>query len=186
MQQLEKPLDDTFKKAPQLPENVRKGLANAMPWLTLAGGVLSLLAALSVYQIITQLNGVYQIFGYSNAVAGVNLLSWVTVFMLIAEAVLFFIAFPDLRLYRKKGWSLVFWASLVNVVYVVFSNLFNGGFVDVGQLIFMLIGTVVGVYLLFQIKDYYTTAGRAVPGVAEATEKPAEPAEPAEKTDKQA
>jgi hypothetical protein len=164
MQQLEKPLADAFKGLPPLPENVRKGLASAMPWLVLAGGVLSLLGAYYLYQAVTwvnqwaaQVNSLYA-GAYSTPVAGIGVMAWVGLVILAAQAVLFFMAYPALRAYKKRGWDLVFWAGLVSVAYGVVANLFSGS-VNIGQLIFSLIGSAVGMYLLFQIRQYYTLAG---------------------------
>lgn len=191
MQQLEKPLDDAFKGLPQLPENVRKGLAGAMPWLTLAGGVLSLLGAYYLYQAVVwvnqwaaQVNSLYA-GAYSTPVAGIGFMAWAGLIILAVQAVLFFMAFPALRTYKKRGWDLVFWASLVSVVYGVVANLFSG-YVNIGQLIFSLLGSAVGLYLLFQIRPYYTAAGGTVPKEAATAAKPVaeKPVVPAEKTDK--
>jgi hypothetical protein len=177
MQQLEKPLADAFKGLPPLPENVRKGLASAMPWLVLAGGVLSLLGAYYLYQAVTwvnqwaaQVNSLYA-GAYSTPVAGIGVMAWVGLVILAAQAVLFFMAYPALRAYKKRGWDLVFWAALISVVYGVVANLLSG-YANIGQLLFSLLGSAVGMYLLFQIRQYYSLAGSSAPKeVADVMEK---------------
>lgn len=175
MQQLEKPLDDSFKKLPQLPENARKGLATALPWLTLAGGVLSLLGAWYLYQAVTWVdqwagyaNSLYGAAGYTAPVTGVGAMAWIGLIILVAQAVLFFVAFPALRTFKKSGWNLLLWVALVSVVYSVVVNVLSGYF-NVGQLIFSLLGAAIGLYLLFQVRPYYTAAGSAAPAVAHKT-----------------
>jgi hypothetical protein len=187
MKQLEKPLDDAFKSLPQLPENARKGLAAALPWLTLIGAVLSLLSVANLYNAAMLLNGVYSTFGYPLA-GGVVTTLWLGIAILVAQAVLFFVAFPALRQYKKSGWNLLFWVAIVSVLYGVIMNLFNGYF-DLGQLIVSLLGAAIGLYFLFQVRPYFTTAGGATPASIDAkpVEKPAEKVEtPVEKTDKEA
>jgi len=177
MQQLEKALADAFKGLPPLPENARKGLAGAMPWLVFAGGVLSLLGAYYLYQAVTwvdqwaaQVNSLYA-GAYSSPVVGIGLMAWAGLIILVVQAVLFFMAYPALRAYKKRGWDLVFWAGLISVVYGVVANLLSG-FVNIGQLVFSLLGSAVGLYFLFQIRSYYSLAGSSAPKeVADVIEK---------------
>lgn len=186
MKQLEKPLDDAFKGLPQLPENARKGLAGALPWLTLVGAVFSLFSVATLYNAASLLNGVYNAFGYPVATGVVTTL-WLGIGILLAQAVMFFVAFPALRAYKKSGWDLLFWVALVSVLYGVIMNLFNGYF-DLGQLIVSLLGAAIGLYFLFQVRPYFTEAGHA-PAVGE-SKTPVVSAEKegtsVEKTDKEA
>lgn len=186
MKQLEQPLDDAFKKLPQLPENARKGLATALPWLTLIGGVFSLLTAMNAYRLATiadqYLSGM-RAFGYGTDVAGVTSVIWLSIIILLVQGVLFFVAFPALRNYKKSGWNLLLWVAVVSVIYSVVVNLFNGYF-DLSQLIVSLLSAAVGLYLLFQVRSYFTVGGSTKPVSTEP--KPAEKVEtPAEKTDKE-
>lgn len=188
MKQLEKPLDDAFKSLPQLPENARKGLAAALPWLALLGAVFAFIGAAHLYNIVTTVNYAFSGFGYLPGVAGVLATTWIGVALLLAEGVLFLVAFPDLRTFRKKGWSLLLWAMLISAFYGVVMNLFNGS-VDLSQLIVSLLGAAIGLYFLFQVRPYFTTAGGTTPVSIDAkpVEKPAEKVEtPVEKTDKEA
>jgi hypothetical protein len=62
-------------------------------------------------------------------------------------------AFPATKARTKRGWDLMFYALLVNIVYgviILFSN--YGG---VGNFIFSLIGSAIGLWLLFQIRGKY-------------------------------
>jgi hypothetical protein len=91
-------------------------------------------------------------------VSGISAVAWVGLALLVVQAVLFLVAFPSLRAFKKGGWNILFWAALVNVVYDVVYNLFGYGYMNFGQLLFSLIGAAVGLYLLFQIRPVYTGA----------------------------
>lgn len=163
MQPIETALDNLFKKLPQMPESARKGLASFIPWLTLLGGIVSLLAAWYLYQAVAWVDqwatGMYSAIGYTSPVSGISAVAWVGLALLVVQALLFLVAFPALRSYKKSGWSILLWASVVNVVYDVVYNLFGGyGYANIGQLIFSLIGVLIGLYLLFQIRPLYTGA----------------------------
>jgi hypothetical protein len=181
MQPLEKALDNAFKKAPQMPENGRKGLASALPWLTLIAGVLSLLGVWYLYQAVSWVNqwsgyanSLYAATGYSNPVSGIGLMSWVGLILLATQAVLFLVAFPALRAGKKAGWNLLFYAALVNFVDDIVYNLF-GGYLNIGQMIFSLIGAAVGLYLLFQVRSYFGGAAvKTTPAAKTAEPKPVE------------
>ncbi len=173
MQAIEKMLGDLLKSAPSLPEEARKGLATALPWLALVGGVLSLVGAWYLYDAVSRLSQLYSAFGYTGPVVGVSGVAWVTVVVLIAQAVLFLLAFPALRTGKKSGWNFALMAMLVTIIYSVVYNLFSG-YLNLGGLVFSLIGSAFGLYLLFQVRSHF--------GGTEAVAKPAASAAP--KTDK--
>lgn len=186
MKQLEKPLDDAFKNVPQLPENARKGLASALPWLTLIGAVFSFISAASLFNAATIVNNVYGTFGYPLAATGVVVTLWLGIAILLAEGVLFLVAFPALRAFKKSGWNLLFWVALVSVLYGVIMNLFNG-VIDLAQLIVSLLGAAIGLYFLFQVRSYFTEGGSEAALVSEAKAEAADKAKSAtEKTDREA
>lgn len=172
MQAIEKMLGDLLKSAPPLPEEARKGLATALPWVALAGGVLSLIGAWYLYDGVSKWNQFYSAFGYTGPGMNITGFAWVIVGILVAQAVLFLLAFPALRTGKKSGWNFALMAMLVTVVYDVVYNLFNG-YLNLGGLVFSLIASAFGLYLLFQVRSHF--------GGAEAA---AKPAAPAPKTDK--
>lgn len=158
MQQLEQTLDNLLvKKAPfQLPEGFRQGLVKFLPWLVLLGGGLSLLAAFSIYQALTYVStlGAYwaPYVGANTMFAAASPLLWISLVIVVVEAVLMFAAYPGLDARKKQGWNILFWVSLTNAVIAVV-NLVTG---DVGGFIGTVLGMVVGLYILFQIRPYYT------------------------------
>ena len=155
MQGLEKALGDLFKKAPPLPESGRSALAKALPWLALIGGVLTLIAVWNIYRLLSAVDSIYASFGYVGpAVVGYGPVIWVGLAVLVVQAVLFLAAFPALRTGKKSGWNMLFWAALVSAVYGVLGAFFDG-YINVGQLVFSLLGSAIGLYLLFEVRGHF-------------------------------
>lgn len=162
MKAIENKLDDMLvKKAPyKLPDNFKKGLVTAMPWLALIGGVLSLLGAWGVYQLVSWVSnwmGVANDLGaaygyYTGYSASFGPLLWLSLLLLVVEAVVSFTAFSPLKSHKKRGWDLMYWLSLLNVVYAV---VYLIAAPNIMQFIFSLLGSAIGLYLLFQIRSYY-------------------------------
>jgi len=163
LQPLETALNDIFvKKAPPLPTNGKKALVEYLPWINL---VLGLLALYTVYvlwhwahvanSLINYANSLNAAYGIPTVAAtdrmGIGI--WLGLVVLAVEALLYIAAFQATRDRKKSGWNLMFYALLVNIVYglvIVFSS--YGG---VGNLIGTLIGSAIGLYLLFQIRSSY-------------------------------
>lgn len=163
MQKLEEKLDDLLvKKAPyQLPESGKKTLVEFMPWLTLVGGILALLGVMGLYRLATltesmasYTNGLNQAFGYSAAPMqpGLSVAIWLSLGLMAVEGVLYLMAFPALKARKKSGWSMLFGVALLNVAYAVVYMFYNQ---QISSFIFSLIGSVIGLYFLFQIRSYY-------------------------------
>jgi hypothetical protein len=168
LQNLETKLDDVFvKNAPKLPANGRKMIVEYLPWINLVLGVLALWAAYTLWQWAHVANGFVDYANRLSAAYGgpavatgrLGLVIWLSLAVLAIEAVLYIAAFPALKARKKSGWNLLFYAMLVNVVYgvvTVFSD--YGGF---GNLLGTVIGSVIGLYFLFQIRGSYSAAGAA-------------------------
>ncbi len=161
LQPLEDKLGEWYKKAPNLPENGRKGLVNFMPWLSLAVGALSLLAAVSIWNWVHFADGAANYVNNLSAIYGAgpviayqwSVMLWIGVITLLVEAALYLLAFPALRDHKKMGWDLLFYGGLVNVVYgvaVLFTS--YGG---VSQLLGAVLSSAIGFYFLYQIRSYY-------------------------------
>ena len=164
---LEKSLGDAFKSAPKLPEKGKKMLVQWLPWISVVLGVLMLWSAWVLYD---WANAVNKLADYANsltrAFGGTEIVKdrltvaiWLAIAFIVVQAVLYLAAFTGLRDRKKSGWNLVFYAALVNVVaavVVLFSD--YGG---VGNLIANLIGSAIGLYLLFQIRDSYSGGSSA-------------------------
>lgn len=164
LNQLETKLGDLYKGLPNIPEKYRKTLVDAMPWLSLVVGVLSLLAVLSIWrwvnaadQIVNYANSLSAIYGASPVVTNSwSIMLWLGLIALLVQAIIYIAAFPGLRAHKKSGWNLLFYGAMLNIVYgVIVLFTAYGGF---GQLIGSVIGSAIGLYLLYQVRSYYTGA----------------------------
>lgn len=139
-------LEDTLEvylvdKAPfQLPENIKELIVKFAPWISLIVLVVTLPAILLSFGLGT----VFAPFAFLGGIqAGVSF-----GFGMIFGAVILVIqalAIPGLFKRLRSAWNLLFYASLLGAVQNVLS--FNlGGLV---------IGTLLSLYFLFQVKSYY-------------------------------
>lgn len=128
------------KKAPKIPANIKEAIVKFAPWVTLIVMILSLPAVLLVLGLGTLMMPFSFLGGVTTGV-NYSVTMVFSVIVLVMEA----IALPGLFKRSKKAWYLVYYASLVGALQNVIS--FNlGGLV---------IGTLLSLYLLFQVKEYY-------------------------------
>jgi hypothetical protein len=159
LENLEKSLDGVFgKNAPKLPENGKNILVKWLPWITLVAGLLSLWAAYALWHLAhlaSYADQLYQAFGINNtAYDRMSTAIWIGLVILIFQGVVYLLAYPGLRDRKKMGWNLLFYAQLVYIAYgvvMLFSDIRGG----VGSLFMSLIGSVIGLWLLFQIRGKY-------------------------------
>ncbi|MBI2420940.1 MAG: hypothetical protein HYV38_02560 [Candidatus Levybacteria bacterium] len=142
LDQIVKPLENLYAKAPALPVGAREFIVSVTPWLSLIFGVLTVLASLSAF-------GISAISSPLLALGGTSpvMLMLIAVFGLV-EGVLMVVAFPSLRKKLLKGWNLIFLVELISIVDSIFS--FNPA-----AFIVDLIVAAIVFYFLFQIKPYY-------------------------------
>ena len=160
LEKLETTLDDVLnKKAPKLPENGRKSLAGALWWLALVFGVLQLWGAWALWRVAHQLdyvNSVLDAYGVPTPANNLGMLYYLALIVIVVTAVIALLAAPGLKAMKKQGWNLLFYSMLVNVAYgvvVLFAS--YGGF---GNMVVALLGSVVGAYLLFQVRGEFMKA----------------------------
>lgn len=162
LQPLEKSLDDLFvKQAPALPAGGKKALVQYLPWINL---ILGLIALYTAYVLWHWAHFANSLINYANSLSAAyggptvatNRLSvgiWLGIVVLAIEALLYIAAFPGTRDRKKVGWNLMFYALLVNIVYGVLVLFTDYG--SVGNLVGAVIGSAIGLYLLFQIRSSY-------------------------------
>jgi hypothetical protein len=164
---LEKNLSDIFlKQSPPMPSNARRALVYYLPWINLVLGLLALYSAYIIWHwahhtdnLIDYANSISA--AYGGPVIATNKLSfgiWLGLIVLIIEAFLYLAAFSATRNRKKSGWNLMFYALLINVVYGVVILFTAYG--SLGTLIWTIIGSGLGLYLLFQIQSSYGRAKR--------------------------
>jgi hypothetical protein len=152
---------DISKGLPQLPKNAKKAIADIAPWLVLIGGLLSLWVAWGLWSWARVANVYVDWANRISEAYGVPTVStdrftatvWVALAVILVEAVLFFVAFPALRAYKKSGWNILFIVTFINLAYGIVSLFTHYG--GAGSLVGSIIGTAIGWYLLFQIREIY-------------------------------
>lgn len=168
LESVENSLEDIFvKQAPSLPANAKKVIVEWLPWINLVIAILSLWAvwilwswAHTANKLIELTNQLSQTYGIDAPIT--NRLSigiWLGLGIMTIQAVIYLLAFPALRARQKKGWDLLFLGLFINLVYglvIMFTS--YGGF---GNLIGSLLGTAIGLYFLFQIKELYLSKAGA-------------------------
>lgn len=157
----EKALEQPFGALPALPKETKKGLASIWPWLALIAGILQLVAAWGLYDwartwgnAINELNRFAASFGVDTGRSGFTVWVWIAIVVLVIDAVILLAAFPKLQKKQKAGWDLLFLAALINLAYGLVSLFIDerGG---IGSLFFALLGSAIGFYLLFQVREHF-------------------------------
>lgn len=133
-------VEDWFKKLPNLPKNIQEVIVTITPWIALIFGILGVLGGVAGLGILTAFSPVL-VLGGSAYSTGTGIIS---VILGLASAALLLMAFSGTKAKKLKGWNFLFWSEAVNVVAALIAF-------SVGGVVFSLIGF----YLIFQIKSYY-------------------------------
>ena len=138
MNKLIETLNEYFgKKAPQLPAEVKEFIAKVSPYLAIISAVLAAPALLALL-------GLTSMFGFLPYIAAANGLG-ISVIVSIAVIVLNVMAIPGLFKRTMSGWNFVFYGMAVSA----FGSLLMGNIVNA------LLGLVIGLYVLFQVRPLY-------------------------------
>lgn len=128
------------KKAPSLPEGAKEAIVKFGPWISLILIVMSaplflgLLGLGAVLMPVSFMGGLQAGMGYT-----------LSMVLALVALVIEVVALPGLFKRQKNAWYLMFYASLVGALQnLVTFNL--GGLV---------VGTLLSLYVLFQVKSYY-------------------------------
>lgn len=157
----EKALEPVFKGLPALPKETKKGLASIMTWLALAFGILQLLAAWWLYDwaktadsYVDAANSFLRAYGADTINSGLTFWVWVAIAFLVIDAIILLVAFPKLKNRLRGGWDLLFLGALVNLLYGV-ASLFIDGRGGIGSLVWTIVASGIGFYLLFQVREFF-------------------------------
>jgi hypothetical protein len=118
------------KKAPAIPPSGKNAVVMVIPWLTIVFFVIGL------FPLIT---------GGILSILTLNLNSMVATAVSLAIALIEVIAFPYLLKRQMRGWKLLFYAGLLNIVEFLLAGNIIGG----------ILITLLLFYLLYQIKELY-------------------------------
>ena len=145
LNQLETMLDEYLgKKAPAMPENIKETLVSFAPYLAIIGIVFSLPAIFAILGIGAMM-GPFSAFLGASYMMSYGVGYYVGIVGLIISAILDGLAIPGLFKRSMGAWRLMFYSSLVTFVASVLQ----------GNLSSALIGGVIGLYILFQVKGKY-------------------------------
>lgn len=134
-------LENVFKGAPHLPENIRLVLVKIAPWIALIFGILGIIAGLEALRLspIAFFGGLGLGLGVYGIIAGL---------IMIVSSIILLLAYPKLVKRASGGWMFLFYAEMLNFI----SSLLT---LSLGSIVGSLIGVIIGLYLLFEIKGYY-------------------------------
>jgi predicted neutral ceramidase superfamily lipid hydrolase len=162
VKKIETKLEEAFKGLPEFPKSSKETLAQIWPWMALIAGILQIAAAWALWRLTRVVDAINQIATYYSqyySTQNVGLSTYdktviyLGIIMLIVDAVILLMAFSPLRERSRKGWDLLFLGALINVAYSVVSIFINGR--GVSSFIMSLIGSAIGFYLLFQVKEKF-------------------------------
>jgi hypothetical protein len=140
---LEKELSPIFlQKLPAFPDEIKEVIVKIAPWLVLIGiifGGLGVLAAVGLGTFVS-------VASIGAAAYGSLWQYWISIIGLGIVVVLYLMAFGPLRNRQRRGWNLLYYALLVNLVVwlVTFS------------IVSLLIGGFLGFWILFQVREKYS------------------------------
>lgn len=125
------------QKAPKLPQGLKNFIVKATPWLVVLSLILAVPAILALFGFGYMFGGYGMMYGYgSYGFMGI---------IVVAIAVLQLMALPSLFHQKMKGWTLLFYLTALSFAASILSFDAQG-----------IIGGVLGLYILFQIRSLYT------------------------------
>lgn len=139
--QLDKNLDlYLVKKAPALPKSAKDAIVQFGPWVVLILFILSLPLILALFGLSALLSPFAMVGGVSHGMFYV-----VSMVILALSLVFEAMAIPGLFKRQRRAWDLMFYSVLLSAL----SNLLNFNIVG------LIIGTLISLYILYQVKEYY-------------------------------
>ncbi len=138
------------KPAIQLPDYMKDMVARMLPWLTIMMCVILaplVVVGLAMGGFLGFLTSFYDI--------NTNPFYWVTIVLLISQLALMATAVPKLLRESKRGWYLLFLASLLGIMTVI-TNIFAQFVSPITALLIGLAVFTLVLYVLFQSRSYYT------------------------------
>ena len=149
---LEDGLNTFFKGLPHLPKEWRHWLADNVWWLVLIGVVLGAFGILGLVPVVLGISIFTGIVAGPAAGALVIITGIVNMAVLVVSVVLESMAVTPLKAKQKRGWDLLFLVSLVAFAGSVLNAIITG---NIGHILGLLVGTLIGLYLLFEVRMYF-------------------------------
>ena len=140
-----------FQKAPHLPAGLRSFLVTIAPWLTIIGAFFAALGAVSNLASVVGGSTVMRMYAWYATAPSLYFL--LTAVIQALTAVLLFKAFKPLQDQSFVGWVFLFW----NMVLCVISSLIPVLFGYHTSVVSVLIGALIGFYILYEMKPEYSS-----------------------------
>ncbi|HVT01518.1 MAG TPA: hypothetical protein VHE53_04810 [Patescibacteria group bacterium] len=133
-------VEEQYKKLPPLPKKWNEVIVKIMPIIALVFGVLGVVGSLAAVGILTFL-APFVALGSGVGMASSGVIG--AVLALVSSALLL-AAFPGTKDHKINGWNLLFWSETVSLVANIVAFSLGG-----------VVGSLIGYYILFQIKSFY-------------------------------
>lgn len=155
---LEESLARVFKDLPHLPKGLRDWLVENAWWIVIIGVILGAIGVLGLLP--TLLVGSAFVSYYAGAMAGGSLMvsGLVSIAVLVLTIVIEAMAIQPLKAKKKRGWDLLFLASLIGIAGSLVSAVVGGNII--GGLVGTAIGAAIGFYILFELRGHYIASAK--------------------------
>lgn len=146
-----KTLENFFKNIPHLPKAWVEFLVKIIPYLVIIGVILNILGALSALSLVSGLNMMAQAINPFVQIPPVYFI--ISAIFSILAAGLGILAYSPLKNRAEMGWIYLFWLNILGIVQNIV-----GIFYASTNVLAAVIGTLIGLYLLFEMKSSYKKA----------------------------
>lgn len=147
-------IQETFSTLPHLPQGIVQFLLKIAPWLALLSGIIGLITGIAL--------GI-SIPVYFSQGPMLLIVTVLTVIITIVNSVLLLYAFTPLKGRELKGWVFLFWSEALGIIESVL-NIFHGG-----SAVGTIIGAIIILYVLYEIKPFYTGVAAVIEKVKKVT-----------------
>ena len=137
-------------KAPALPEGFKSFIVKVGPYVVVVALIFIGLTLLSAIPFLFVTGGIFTAFGGGGMLFGLRMMLFTV--LGVVNLVLLLMAVPGLFKKTMTGWTYLFYASLLNIA----TNILTVSLVSV-------ILSIVGLYILFQIRSCYNGISAATP-----------------------
>lgn len=144
-------VEQPFKSVPHLPASWTEFLAKIIPYLVGLSGVLSVIGGLSTLSYAIGFNSTLMWVGSYLSLSPIYLFG--SALMQLLSGALSLLAFNYLKSRAMTGWMLLFWNMVLGILNSVLTIVFGPAMGS--SLLGAIIGTAIGLYLLFEIKRQY-------------------------------
>lgn len=162
IKKIEQRLADLHKNLPHLPLNGRKWLADNIWWIILIGAIATGIGVFALV-LLTLLGGVFvagAAFLFSAKFGGLALLLAVLIVGLtVLNLVVSIMAITPLRAHMRNGWLLLSASLIISFIAAVLTDVIKQ---DAAAIIKEVIFLAIGMYVIFEIRNYFTLAAANV------------------------